>query len=236
MTMTTMMTRSTLLRVAVVITMLAFASPRTSAADTPFAGCPGTGVAFPVDYWLPDLWGNYVVVSDERRNGEQLAATFPDPADALSRLGAWCWQAQAERVYLYTRDQMTVDVSIHDFVESAGALLAQRWFAFQRKTDLGLLGGGQSVHLEEELAAGGLGGVNIEALDGLVIQAYVNDTEYTLYARRGTDRPTQTRVPDDILVRVTVSGGSQGGGRTRQAVAYQVLAEIFGVDLFTSHE
>ena len=54
----------------------------------------------PADYYLPHLWGGYVIVSDERRNAEQLAATFADPADALARLHAWCWIGQAERVYV----------------------------------------------------------------------------------------------------------------------------------------
>ena len=42
--------------------------PFASATAEPLEGCPGSGVAYPADYYLPDLWGNYVIVSDERRN------------------------------------------------------------------------------------------------------------------------------------------------------------------------
>jgi hypothetical protein len=186
-------------------------------------GCLAEGLQSPGQDHLPNLWGDYVVVSDERRTAEQLAATFADPADALARLNAWCWLDQQERVYFNTRDQLTVDVSIHDFSGSEGATLAQRWFSYQRANDLGLDRDILSrEHLEEDL-----GLVNIEALDNIDIAAYSNDTEHTLYARReGGDK----------VVRVSVSGEPVVDHRSREVVAYQVLAEVFGVNLFQSRE
>jgi hypothetical protein len=177
----------------------------------------GSGVAFPAEYYLPHLWAGWVVVSDERRNAEQLAATFSDPADALARLHAWCWIKQAERVYV--KDDLTVNVSVHDFSGTEGATLAQRWFVDQRAKELGLTRDyKRSAQLEEEM-----GRINIEALDNIVIDALYNDTEYTLYAHaRG----------GDLVVRVSVSGESSVSGRSREFVAYQVLAQVFGLDLF----
>ncbi|HET7055507.1 MAG TPA: hypothetical protein VFI12_03540 [Thermomicrobiales bacterium] len=178
-------------------------------------------------------------MSDERRDADQLAATFSDPADALSRLNAYCWFGQAERVYFNAREQLTIDVSIHDFSGSEGATLAQRWFGYQRANDLHLQ---QEVktraQLEEELNDAGLGKVNIETLDDVVIYALYNGTEYTLYARRDPDTGIQngSPLPSNILVRVSVSGGTTASGMSRQVVAYQILADIFGVDLFPPRE
>jgi hypothetical protein len=198
-------------------------------------GCPGGGVAYPVDYYLPALWGNWVIVSDERRNAEQLAATFADPADALARLQAWCWFEQAERVYFNTQNDLTVDVSIHDFLGTDGVGLAQRWFGDQRANNLGLHRDTKtSAQLEEDLQAAWQRPVDIETLDNIVIDAYSNDTEYTLYARQGTGTGTQTvnPLPPDLVVRVTASGEPSVGGMSREVLAYQVLAQIFGVDPF----
>lgn len=81
----------------VIVVVFTFGLPLSSAAAQGLEGCLGRGVSYPVDYYLPHLWGDYVIVSDERRDAEQLAATFADPADALSRLNAYCWTNQAER-------------------------------------------------------------------------------------------------------------------------------------------
>jgi hypothetical protein len=54
-------------------------------------------VALPLEAYFPDL-PNGFVISEERRNAEQLAATFPDSADARSRLRAWCWLSQIKRI------------------------------------------------------------------------------------------------------------------------------------------
>lgn len=198
-------------------------------------GCLGRGVSPTVDYYLPHLWGSWVIASDERRTAEQLAATFADPANALARLDEWCWVDQAERVYVSderrTEDRLVVDVSIHDFLgsvhdpptgESVGAERAQRWFGDQRANDLGLkLDVKTRKQLEEDLNEAELGQVKIEALDNIVIDAYYNDAEYTLYARRG-----------NLLVRVSVSGEPSAGRWRREVIAYQILAQIFGVNLF----
>jgi hypothetical protein len=56
------------------------------------------GVALAPEAYFPDL-SNGFVISEERRNTEQLTAAFPDSADALSRLRAWCWLSQIERIY-----------------------------------------------------------------------------------------------------------------------------------------
>ena len=120
----------------------------------------------------------------------------------------------AERVYVSderrTRDQLTVDVSIHDFGgrihdpptgESVGATQAQRWFGDQRANDLGLTRETKTrAELEEEL-----GPVTIEALDNIVIDALYNDSEYTLYARQGAGRvprPAATYPPTTSFVSV----------------------------------
>lgn len=163
-------------------------------------GCLASGVAFPADYYLPDLWSGWVVVSDERRNAEQLAATFADPADALSRLHEWCWMEQAERGYV--KDDLTVDVSVHDFSGTEGATLAQRWLGYQRANDLGLHGETKtSAQLEEEL-----GRINIEALDNRVIDAFYKDTEYTLYARRddlvGVSHSSDQKFAQDVFAKL----------------------------------
>jgi hypothetical protein len=216
-------------------TLITVGIPFSSAAAQGLESCLRAGASYPADYYLPQMSG-WVVMSDERRNAEQLAATFPDPADALSRLHAYCWLGQAERVYANAQDDLTVDVSIvDDFLETEGPTLAQRWFAYQRANDLGLerdirTRGG----LEEELGEAGLRPVNIEALNNIAIDAYHNDTEHTLYARRGTGTSTQTgsHLPPNRVVRVSVSGEPSVSGRSRESVAYQVLAEVFGVDLF----
>jgi hypothetical protein len=202
----------------IVATLIALTMTPVTATAQGLEGCPSKGVAPPPEYFLPNLW-QFVVVSDERRDAEQLAATFADPADALVRLHAYCWTGQAERVY--ARDQMTVDVSIHDFRVPEGAALAQRWFGYQRAKELGLKGGGVKTReqLEEEL--GQENQVNIEALNNIIVNSYSNDNEYTIYARRG-----------DIVTRVTVSGEPPVEGRTREFVAYQVLAKVFGLNLF----
>jgi hypothetical protein len=93
-------------------------------------------VALPPEAYFPDL-SNGFVISEERRNAEQLAATFPDSADARARLRAWCWLSQIERIY--TGSWLTIDISIHDFSGSEGAILAERWFSQQRATELGLM-------------------------------------------------------------------------------------------------
>jgi hypothetical protein len=110
-------------------------SQETYVPPTIPVGCPAGGEELPLAAYFPDL-SNGFVVSEERRNAEQLAATFPDSADALSRLNAWCWLYQIERTY--TRSGLTIDISFHDFSESAGADLAMRWFSQQRASDLGL--------------------------------------------------------------------------------------------------
>lgn len=131
------MAQARLIAVVVVLTALtALAAPRAAGAAQGLEGCLGGGVAPPPEYYLPNLWNGFVVVSDERRDDGQLAATFADPADALSRLHAYCWTGQAERVY--ARDGLTVDVSVHGFLGSEGATLAQHWFGYQRAKDLGL--------------------------------------------------------------------------------------------------
>jgi hypothetical protein len=195
--------------------LLAVGMPFSSSAAQGLEGCLGGGVAPPAEFYLPNLWNGFVVVSDERRNAEQLAATFPDPADALSRLHAYCWTGQAERVY--ARDQLTVDVSIHTFLGPEGATLAQRWFGYQRAKDLGLL---RDIKTRAQLGEA-LAPINVEALDDIFVDAYYNDTEHTLYARRG-----------DLVARVSVWGEPSVSVRSREFVAYQVLAVVFGVDLF----
>ncbi|MCD6031140.1 MAG: hypothetical protein K0S78_3314 [Thermomicrobiales bacterium] len=201
------------------------------------AGCAGRGVSYPLDYYLPIFWGGWVIVSDERRNAEQLAATFADPADALARLRAWCWAGQAERVYV--KDGLTIDVSMHDFLAAHdvdAAAQAQAWFGEQRARDVGLTRDDTTrEELETDLGEGGQVPVNIEALDTLIIDAYANDTEYTLYARRAPVR-TQTggRILADKVVRVTASGESPVRGRSRASEAYRALAHTFCLDLIPS--
>ena len=103
-----------------------------------------------------------------------------------------------------SKDDLTVDVSVHDFSGSEGATLAQRWFGDQRANDLGLTARYKTrAQLEEELEEGEGRPVNIEALDNIVIDAYSNDTEYTLYARQGTvrvPRPGATYHPTSSFV------------------------------------
>jgi hypothetical protein len=198
-------------------------------------GCLARGVSFPVDYYLPHLWGGWLVVSDERRDAQQLAAAFADPADALARLDAWCWIGQAERVWEH--DDMTIDVSIHDFLGTDGVPLAQAWFSEQRASDLDLTRETQTrAELAQELGVGSQGPIGIAALDDLVIDAYVGDDEYTLYARRA-ETSYQTGgsfpvVPPDKLVRVTASSDPSHSSSERKVEAYRVLADIFGVSLF----
>ena len=210
------MAQARLIAVVVVLTALtACAAPLAAGAAQGLEGCLGGGVAPPPEYYLPNLWNGFVVVSDERRDDEQLAATFADPADALSRLHAYCWTGQAERVY--ARDGLTVDVSVHGFLGSEGATLAQHWFGYQRAKDLGLR---RDVKTRAQLAEA-LAPANIEALDDIAVHGFYNDAEHTLYVRRG-----------DVVVRVSVWGEPSVSGRSREFVAYQVLALVFGVDLF----
>jgi hypothetical protein len=171
----------------------------STVAQTP-EGCLADGMQFPANYYLPNLWNGYVIVSDERRTADQLPATFADPADALARLDAWCWSRQAERVYV--KDDLTVDVSIHDFLESAGATvefegvaLAQKWFGEQRAHDLGLTRDDKTrAELEEDL-----GPVNIEALDNIDIDAYSNHRTYAVrtnsYGDEHPEREPRTKRP-----------------------------------------
>lgn len=197
-------------------------------------GCAGRGVSYPLDYYLPVFWGGWVIVSDERRNAEQLAATFADPADARTRLQAWCWAGQAERVYV--KDGLMIDVSMHDFLPAQDvdvATQAQTWFGEQRASDLGLTRDDTTrEELGTDLREGGQMRVNIEALDTLIIDAYANDTEYTLYARRA---PVLTQSGDRLLankvVRVTASGESPVRGRSLASEAYRALAHTFCLDL-----
>lgn len=196
-------------------TLLILGTSFSSAMAQGYEGCPGGGVAPQADYYLPNLY-SFVVQSDERRDAEQLAATFPDPADALTRLYAYCWTGQAERVYV--RDQLTVDVSVHTFLGTEGASLAQRWFGHHRQKQYALQYDNQT---REQLAIE-LGVNNFAPLDNIVITAFTNQNEYTLYARR-----------DDLVARVSVFGESSVSGRSREFVAYQVLATVFGVELFS---
>jgi hypothetical protein len=186
-----------------------------AAQSTNLSGCMGGGVAPPADYYFPEIAFGFVIVSDERRNDQQLADTFSDSADALSRLHAWCWTGQAERVF--TRDQLTIDISIHTFIGPEGATLAQYWFGYQRMNSLGLK---RDVKTREQLQSA-LSPVNIEALDGITIYGFSNETEHTLYARR-----------QDLVARITVTGESANPERSQEFVAYQVLAMVFHVNLF----
>src|SRR5687767_5934600 len=86
--------------------LIALPIPLATVAMQVPEGCLAKGVSLPPEDYFPDLSNGFVIVSDERRNAEQLAATFADPADALSRLHAWCWSRQVERVY--TRGWLTI--------------------------------------------------------------------------------------------------------------------------------
>lgn len=195
--------------------MIAISVPFASSARQSLGGCPAGGVAPPADFFLPNLTHGFIVVSDERRDADQLAETFADPADALSRLHAYCWTGQAERTYV--RDQLVVDVSVHTFVLPEGATLAQYWFSYQRVERLGLrYDTGTRLQLQTDIPQ-----MDIEVLDNLFIFSLYNEGEYTLYARRG-----------EIVTRVSVSGESSVPGRSRKFVAYQVLGVVFGLDLF----
>jgi hypothetical protein len=178
-------------------------------------GCPTKGVSHPADYYLPALYGGWVIQSDERRTAEQLAARFPDPADGLSRFHAWCWLEQAELVY--RQDNLTVDVSIHNFAMPEGAVLAERWFAFQQSQELGLR---PDVKSREKLEAE-LHPNHIESLDNVRIDALYNDNEYTLYARN-----------NEYSARVTISGEPSAQERSREFYAYFVLSLAFNLRPF----
>jgi hypothetical protein len=158
------------------------------------------GVALAPEAYFPDL-SNGFVISEERRNAEQLAATFPDPADARSRLRAWCWPGQIERVY--TRGQLTIDISIHDFSGAEGAILAERWFSQQRATALGLMRDSSRSLLQRP-----------DGSPSIVPAAFFNESEYTLFFRFGSG---------EILVRVTVSGERSALEADRDVIAYQVM-------------
>lgn len=194
--------------------MTAFAAPLAADAAQGPEGCLGGGVAPPPEYCLPNLWNGFVVVSDERRDDGQLAATFADPADTLSRLHACCWTGQAERVYV--RDGLTIDVSVHGFLGFEGATLAQRWFGHQRAKDLGFKRDAKTRAQLEAVSAP----ANIEPFDGIAVHGYYDDAEHVLYARRG-----------DVVAWVSVWREPSVSGRSREFVAYQVLALVFGVDL-----
>lgn len=166
------------------------------------AVCPD-GIVMPPQTYFPDLSNGFTITSDDVREADQLAATFPDPADARSRLAAWCWVRQAERIY--TRGWISIDISVHVFGSAAGASLALPWFIEQRAEWLGLERDTKMTPLQAA-----------ETPRGSLPFAWFNANEYTIYYLR-----------DNVVVRVTVSGEQSAVEADHDVIAYQVLALMF---------
>jgi hypothetical protein len=75
----------------------------------------------------------YERTQNDTRNAELVANSFPDPADAATKLEEFGWKENAYREYQLTSggeaDTTTINISVHRFASEAGAKDALSYFA-----------------------------------------------------------------------------------------------------------
>ena len=145
--------RAVVVSLGVGIASLLTATPSRSQTVAP--GTPGTGgdtepivqhltallpiptemVPTPAEGQAP--WGsNLTVIETGALSAVELAATFPDPADAAAMLATWGWAGNAYRVYGGPDDDQ-LEISLHQFTRSTDAAVALGYFVHGRMVMLG---------------------------------------------------------------------------------------------------
>ena len=76
--------------------------------------------------------GGVVVVEEGGRTADEIAATFPDPADAARRLAEWGWAENVYRHFASPDGTLRIEVSLHRFGTGSAAAAALPYYAAGR--------------------------------------------------------------------------------------------------------